>query len=606
MASTPVAELQVEASPEQKRKLLELTRRRDALRQRKIAREDATAGAMARRLDPLTVQTPALRLIDNELGEVRDALRVMFERRKVFAAAMNNVDHRLAEDDPARIAAEEAASEQAEQTVPDDGNGRLLVSMPPQEGKTERIGRRGLIWFMRQFPGLRIGVVSYDGGNAERISYAARMDIETFSGEAGSADLGLRLAKNQRAISRWRLASPHNGDVYAIGIGGGITGRPLDLLLIDDPVKDMQAADSLLRSSQAWEWWETVARPRLAPWAPCIIVATRWHEADLIGRVKTKQAEDEAAGLEHYERWRELNIPAQAEYRPENGESDPLGREPGEFLRSARGRSRAQWETVKNGVSARHWNSLYQGRPTADEGDIWLKGWWARYDVPLLSAQADGSYRVANGFTVIQSWDMAFKDKATSDFVAGGVWAKKGADSYLLYQRWARLSFTDTLDAMRDVTRLFPQARRKLVEGKANGTAVVESLKHEIPGITEVEPMGGKTARADAVSPFVRAGNVHLPTNHLARTQGSQDGKASPIAWDVEAFITEATAFPNGANDDQVDQASQALAELYLGGGVTTIKTPKGQVPRRSKARSSRAVQKLSPLQRQLTGRQIK
>jgi predicted phage terminase large subunit-like protein len=591
-------ELLVEATPAEKRRLLQLQARRDTLKQARVAREDVSAGAMARRLDPLTVQTPALRRIDAELVDIRDAIAVMLRRREVFAQAMKEVDQSLPEAE--KMAAEEAAAEEAELRVPAAGNTRLVVSMPPQEGKTERIGRRGLIWLLRQFPGLRVGVVSYDGGNAERISYAARMDIETFSGEAGAADLGLRLAKNQRAISRWRLAAPHGGDVYAIGIGGGITGRPLDFLLIDDPVKDMQAADSLLRSSQAWDWWETVARPRLAPWAPCIIVATRWHEADLIGRVLSKQGEDQAAGLENYERWRALNISAEAEHRPERGETDELGREPGEFMLSARGRSRAQWETVKAGVSRRHWSALYQGRPTPEEGDIWLRGWWQRYDEPLVSQHPDGSFRLPAAFTVIQSWDMAFKDKKTSDFVAGGVWAKKGADTFLIYQRWARLSFPDTLDAVRDVTRLFPQARRKLVEEKANGTAVIESLKHEIPGITPCEPEGSKTARADAVSPFIRAGNVHVPSDRLARLHPA-------IAWDVGAFLLEATSFPNAKNDDQVDQASQALAELYLGsGGVSRLHVPKGETPRRVARSGTRVGVQLSPLQRALTGRQIK
>lgn len=587
-----------------KARIIELEHRKRELRQERVALQDPTAGSMAKRLDPTVVQTPALRLLDTELCEIRDGLKVMFARRRIFAEAMNAVPDELADDDPVRMAAEEAALELAEAEIPDAGNRRLMVSMPPQEGKTERIGRRGLIWLLRQFPGLRVGVVSYDGGNAERISYAARMDIESFDGD-DSLDLGLRLAKNQRAISRWRLADPHAGTVYAIGIGGGLTGRGLDLLVIDDPVKDMKAADSLLLSSQAWEWWHTVARPRLAPWAPCVMVATRWHEADLLGRALAKQKEDEAGGLRNYERWRVVNISAQAEYRPEDGETDPLGREPGEFMLSAQGRSQAIWEETKNGQPARFWSALYQGRPTPDEGDIWLKSWWARYDDALLSAQPDGGFRLPGGFTVIQSWDMSFKDKKSSDFVAGGVWAKKGADAFLIYQLWARLSFSDTLDAMRKVSRLFPQAHRKLVEGKANGTAVIDSLKHELPGIIEVEPEGGKVARAEAVSPFIRAGNVHVPTARLAATQGS-DGKKSPIAWDVEAFVSEATAFPNGANDDQVDQASQALAELYLNGRPGKLRVPKGQIPTRAAKRPGRVPVKLSPHQRALTGRQIR
>ena len=588
-----------EATADEKRQLAELAAKVERARQRKIARQDKTAGEMARRLDHATVQTPALRVIDSELCDVRDALTVMLERRVVFAEAMNAVDPKLAEDHPDRLAAQAAAVELAESQIADRGNTRLCVSMPPQEGKTERIGRRGIVWLLRQFPGLRVGVVSYDSSNAERISYAARADIETFGGESGAPDLGLRLAKNQRAIGRWRLASPHGGELLAVGIGGGLTGRPLDLLLIDDPVKDMQAADSLLRSSQAWDWWETVARPRLAPWAPTIIVATRWSESDLIGRVLARQTEDEAAGLAHFERWRVVNISAEAEYRPEKGESDPLGREPGEFMLSARGRSRAQWETVKSGVSKRHWSALYQGKPTPDEGDVWLKSWWRRYDVPLWSQQPDGTFRLPGEYSMLQSWDLAFKDKSSSDFVVGQVWARLGPDAWLVYQRWARLSFTDTLDAIRDVTRLFPQARLKVIEEKANGSAVIDVLRKEIGGIVPAEPTQSKVARADAVSPFVRAGNVHLPTSACAHSNKA-------CAWDPDGFINESTAFPNGANDDQVDAASQALAEMFLGGrGPAKVHKPKGQVPRGPSQRATRGPA-VGSHQRRLTARQIK
>lgn len=349
--------------------------------------------------------------------------------------------------------------------------------------------------------------------------------------------------------------------MYAVGVGGGLTGRPLDVLLIDDPVKDIRAADSVKLSADAWEWWQTVARPRLAPWAPAIVVATRWHELDLIGRLLAKQAEDEAAGLEEFDRWRVVNIPAEADHDPAKGETDILGREPGEFMVSARGRTRAQWLATKAATASRFWSALFQGRPSPGQGDVWLQEWWRRYQQGMTTAQYNGGYWVHGASSVIQSWDFAFKDSAQSDYVCGQVWAKMGADAYLIYQRWARLDFTASLDAMRDVTRLFPQAHRKIVEAKANGDAVMSTLSHEIPGIIPATPTQSKEARATAVSPFLRAGNVWLPTMTVA--------VADPqLAWDPDGFIAEATAFPKGAHDDQVDAASQALAELFLRGGV--------------------------------------
>jgi predicted phage terminase large subunit-like protein len=137
------------------------------------------------------------------------------------------------------------------------------------------------------------------------------------------------------------------------------------------------------------------------------------------------------------------------------------------------------------------------------------------------------------------------------------------------------LSFTQTLDAVRHVTGLFPQSRRKIIEGKANGDAVIDSLRHEIPGIVVFEPgRDSKEGRATAVSPYIRAGNVHLPTTRVA-------SMAPEISFDVEAFILEATAFGHGAaHDDQVDATSQYLIEAYLVGGKATFSAPKGMIPR--------------------------
>ena len=553
-----------------------------------------TPGALAQRLDPMTVQTPALEIIDAHLVQVRDAIGVMYERRHRFAELVR------------RGVDEEEAIERTVSEIPSAGIDRLLISFAPQQGKSARVTRYGILWLLRQFPMLRIGLVSYDGANASQFSYQIRADIELFS-VSDTIDLGLRLAKDQKAMGRWLLTT--GGGVYAIGVGGGLTGRPLDLLILDDPLKDVQAADSVLRSAQQWEWWQTVARPRLAPWAPVEAVMTRWHEADLFGRMIAKQKEDESAGLAHYDKWTVVNIPAQAE-----DEDDILGRQPGEFMVSARGRTVAQWEATKAATAPRFWTALFQGKPSPDVGDIWLREWWRRYDTVLWTQAADGSYRL-DGYDVTQSWDCAFRETKSSDFVVGQVWAKKGADSFLVYQVWARLSFTNTIEAIRRVTRLFPQSRRKIIEAKANGDAVIDSLQHEIAGIIKAEPTQSKVARATAVSPFIRAGNVHLPTTRVATTERE-------IAFDVEAFIQQATSFPNGANDDAVDACSQYLNEAYLVGGEATLHLPTGVIPlfaaRRQRQQALSVQQRLtaggqhshwghqglSPFQQRLTDRQ--
>jgi len=140
---------------------------------------------------------------------------------------------------------------------------------------------------------------------------------------------------------------------------------------------------------------------------------------------------------------------------------------------------------------------------------------------------------------------MAFKDLVSSDYVVGQVWGKKSADRFLLEQTKERMDFPSTLRAVRSLTERWPAAALKLVEDKANGSAVIAMLQHEITGLVAVNPEGGKEARASAVSPQVESGNVYLPHPALRH-------------W-VPGFIEECASFPNAKHDDQVDAMTQIL-----------------------------------------------
>jgi predicted phage terminase large subunit-like protein len=462
-----------------------------------------TPGALAKALNPKTRQTPALDLIDAEL-----------------------------------VGVAEGRCE------------RLIICMPPQEGKSTRISRYGILWMLYRNPNLRVVLISYGEEMARHFSRQIRGDITTFDGTEGLTDLGLRIQADSRAVGNWRLALPAQGGLYAIGLYGSITGKPVDLLVIDDPVKDFRAADSELLSEQAWQTWMAVARPRLAPNAPVVVVLTRWHEQDLAGRLLAKQAEDEAAGVENHDRWKVINIPAQADHDIEKGEADILGRKAGEFMISVRGRTREQWEATKAATAPRIWTSLYQGRPSPEAGDVFQRTWWKRYDIPPWTREGT-SCLVPDG-ELVQSWDMTFKDTSSSDYVVGQVWLRRGADAFLVDQVRARMTFTETITALQSLTAKWPQTTAKLVEDKANGPAVIDSLKKEIGGLIPVNPgKDSKTGRARAVSPFVESGNVHLPTERVA-------------LFNVESLIEECASFPNGAHDDQVDALSQALKRLLL------------------------------------------
>lgn len=448
-----------------------------------VAPKWGTPGAMAVALDHKTVQTPALRMIDDHLVDL------------------------LAEPD-----------------------GRLIISLPPQEGKSQRTSRRFPLWALTQNPELRIAIASYEHGVARRWGRAVRDDI-TQHGE----ELGLTVRDDLAAQHEWQLAG-HDGGVYAAGIGGALTGRPVDLLIIDDPVKDRRDADSITYRQRTWDWWTEVGSTRLAPGAPVVVILTRWHHDDLAGRL---------LAAEDGHRWRVVNIPAQAE-----DDTDPLGREPGEFMASARGRTREQWERIKVQIGPRGWASLYQGQPSPQSSGIFPAD-WPRYTHRPYLEQPDGSRRLLDNFdTVIQSWDLAFKDTDTSDYVVGQVWGRSGNQAWLLDMVRARLDFTGTIAAIHDMRARWPQAHAIFIEDKANGPAVITSLSREVPGVIPVEPDGGKYARAVAIQPFTAAGNVLLP---------------DPSLLPAVTYLTEEAAdFPNGAHDDTVDALTQALNRLFL------------------------------------------
>lgn len=445
-----------------------------------------TPGTLAKALNPGTVQTPALDLIDQELAKLAD--------------------------------------------TPD---ARLIITMPPQEGKSQRVAHDFPVWWLKHRPWTRIVIGSYQQRLAERNGRMIRNSITE------TPDLDLTIAPDNGSASEWQLRGQLGG-VYSVGIGGGLTGRACDLMIVDDPIKNQKEADSETFRENVWDWWQTVASSRMSPGGQVVVILTRWHQDDLAGRLLADPGST----------WRVLNIPAEADHDPDEGETDVLGRAPGEFLDSAQGRSLLQWEMRKREAGSRGWQSLYQGRPTKAGGTMLRAKWWQEYETPLWLDRPDGT-RVVTGFDdLLVSWDMAFKGAEDSDFVVGQVWGRRGVDSYLLDQVRAQLDFPATCKAVRQLNARWPQAWINVVEDKANGTAVLASLRHVIPGLVPEEPQGGKEARVAAVSPLVESGNVFLPSPELA-------------PW-VGDFIEEASAFPTGAHDDQVDAMSQALNRLIL------------------------------------------
>jgi predicted phage terminase large subunit-like protein len=374
-------------------------------------------------------------------------------------------------------------------------------------------------WFLGRNPDKRVIEVSYSDSLARNFGDKCRRKVEEFGPEIFGVDLDHRRADK----SDWGIAG-YAGGMIAAGIGGSITGKGADLLIIDDPIKNRLEADSQTYRERVWSEWQSTLETRLHPGGRVVVVLTRWHEDDLAGRLVNAEPD----------RWKVVNLPAIAE------EGDPLGRPPGEALWPERYNEKALAKK-KKAVGSRDWEALYQGHPSPQEGAILQRGWWKYYSL-------SPGEMVRNMEVVILSFDCAFKDTSTSDFVVGQVLGRKGPDFYLLDLVRGRMDFPATVQAVRSLAAKWRQARAKLIEDKANGPAVIATLKKQISGLIPVNPEGGKIARANAVAPYIEAGNVWLPIPEHA-------------PW-VHDFVEECACFPNGPNDDQVDGMSQGLSYL--------------------------------------------
>lgn len=259
---------------------------------------------------------------------------------------------------------------------------RIIINTPPQEGKTSRL-QDACGWMLIRDPTRRIAFASYEQSIAAQSALEIRRMIEQhgggYRGQAQHLDhedaLGLLLDPDRAKQTNWSLAdvpgrkNARPGSVVAVGVGSSLTGRPVDVMVIDDPIKDAKQADSPVTRRNVIDWYQSVVLTRLPPRSIVIVVQTRWHEGDLSGWLLDQ---DKKAA---FPEWLHVNIPAQA------GENDLLGRQPGEYLASARRRSAADWEAKKTAVGTRWWFAMYQGVPSAPEGGTFKREWFEKYRV---------------------------------------------------------------------------------------------------------------------------------------------------------------------------------------------------------------------------------
>lgn len=386
---------------------------------------------------------------------------------------------------------------------------RLMIFMPPRHGKSMTASIYFPAWYHGRNPDKFIMEITYSQEFANGFGAAVRNQLE----DELFQDIFPRCRLSQDTKAKNHYITSAGGAYYATGLGGPITGRGANILIVDDPIKNRKEAESKAHKENIKEFYRAVAYTRLEPNAAIIIIQTRWHEDDLSGWLLKESSK---------ENWTVINFPAISDSnKPLWPERYPLER----------------LHEIKKIVGEYEWASLYQQQPSMKSGNIIKREWWDYYDIAPKEFDKK-----------IQSWDMTFKKGIENDYVVGQVWGAIGAKRYLLDQIRAKMSFTEARNAFIYLTKKHPTATAKLIEDTANGPAIIDSLKNEVTGIIPVKPQGDKVVRAYAITPIIEAGNVFLP-------------KPEYQNW-VYGFIDRCAMFPSVDHDDEIDAMSQALSYL--------------------------------------------
>jgi predicted phage terminase large subunit-like protein len=426
----------------------------------------------------------------------------------------------------------------------------LLINVPPRHMKSLLVSVLWPAWEWILHPERRWLYSSYAASLSIRDSVKCRTLIESpwyrrFWGDRYS------LASDQN--TKTRFDNDRSGYRIATSVGGAATGEGGDRIICDDPHNVQEAESDAIRRGTT-DWYDVVMSTRVNDprTAAKVVVMQRCHQQDLSGHLL------EQGGWEH------LCLPAEHEGSSRStsiGFVDPR-QIPGELLWRERFGTK-EIEALKVSLGSYGAAGQLQQRPSPAGGGIFKRHWFRYWQPrganlpPVIVRLPDGTEQAIVAIEVpahvdlqFQSWDCSFKDLLTSDYVVGQVWGRLGAMFFLGDQVRARMDCPATVRAVRELFQKWPGTIAKLIEDKANGSAVIQMLAHEIPGLLPVNPQGGKIARAAAVSPLIEAGNVYLPHPLHA-------------PW-VNDFIEECVHFPNGAHDDQVDAMTQALLRCHM------------------------------------------
>jgi predicted phage terminase large subunit-like protein len=448
------------------------------------------------------------------------------------------------------------------ETKGEKGIGRLIVCMPPQYGKTEQVSRLFPSWVLGDLPDSRIILTSYGADLATENSRITRNYVGSDAyanvfGARSAMDEPVELSMESRSVVSWNLKD-HRGSVFAAGVGGGITGRPANLVVIDDPFKSREDAESDTYRKKVMSWYRSVVYPRVAntPGAAIIIMHTRWDQEDLVGQLLTQMVSDPDS-----DQWTVIFLPAlaleadqypkdEAEFRenllrgiyiPMNG--DPLGRQPGEALWPERSDSSKILRTKANMMDY-DFGALFQQLPRLAKGEFFDED-----NFPIIE-------KAPQGLQWYRYCDLALGESETSDFNSS-IAVALDEDSGILYLR-------DQIKA-RDLEEFLPQVRTAMLSdlelktewGIENNNfqrlVVRQFLKNK--ALVKVR-IRGILADGDKVE-RARAWQLRAKQGYVKLVRGPWNQK----------FIREATSFPKGRHDDDVDSVSGGVQMIAEDGG---------------------------------------
>jgi predicted phage terminase large subunit-like protein len=399
---------------------------------------------------------------------------------------------------------------------------RLIVNMPPRHTKSEFSSYLLPAYIMGRRPKTKIIQATHTGELAVRFGRKVRNLMDTEEYKQVFDDVALRA--DSKAAGRWD--TDHGGEYFAVGVGGAMTGRGADLLIIDDPHSEQDALSELAMEN-AWDWYTSGPRQRLQPGGAIVIVMTRWNTKDLTAKLVKAQSSHKA------DRWEIIEFPA---VLPSGNPLWPTFWKLEELL------------AVKASLSPQKWQAQWQQQPTNDEGAILKRDWWKVWP---SDAAPEVEY-------IIQSYDTAYSKKETADFSAITTWGvfypdiDSGPNIILLDVTKGRWDFPELKRIAKDQYDRW-QPDNVLIEAKATGITLQQELRRMGIPVTMYSPGGrragqDKVSRAHSIAPLLEAGMIWAPDTDWA-----------------EELVEECAAFPNGDNDDLVDSFVQAMMRFRSG-----------------------------------------